>query len=68
MKLNAQKTDVISFTHKTNSIHFDYHLGNTVITRTDCVKDSGVWLDNKLYFHHHVNYMLSVASKLLGLN
>jgi hypothetical protein len=30
------------------------------------VKDLGVWLDKKLYFHH-VNYIFSVASKLLGL-
>jgi hypothetical protein len=48
MKLNTQETNVIYFTRKTNSIHFDYRLGNAVITRTDCVKDLGVWLDNKL--------------------
>jgi hypothetical protein len=40
---------------------------NSVITRTDCAKDLGVWLDNKLFVHHHVNYIFSVASKLLGL-
>jgi hypothetical protein len=67
MKLNTQKTNVISFTRKTNSIYFYYHLCNAAITRTDCVKDLGVWLDNKLYFHHYVNYIFSVASKLLGL-
>jgi hypothetical protein len=67
MKLNTQKINVISFTRKTNSIHFDYQLGNAVIMRTDCVKGLGVWLDNKLYFHHHVNYVFSVTSKLLGL-
>jgi hypothetical protein len=66
MKLNTQKTNVISFTRKTNSIHYDYHFGNAVITGTDCVKDLGVWLD-KYFFHHHVNYIFSVASKLLGL-
>jgi hypothetical protein len=67
MKLNTKKTNVISFTHKTNSIHFVYYLGNEIIMCTDCVKDLGVWLDNKLYFHHHVNYIFSVASKLLKL-
>jgi hypothetical protein len=55
------------FTRKTNSIHSEYQLGNAVITRTDCVKVLGVWLDNKLCFHQHVNYIFSVASKLLGL-
>jgi hypothetical protein len=61
-----QKTNVISFTRKTNSIHFDYHLGNAVITRTDCVTDLGVWLGNEL-FSNHVHYIFSVASKFLGL-
>jgi hypothetical protein len=55
MKLNTQKTNFISFTRKANSIHFGFHLGNAVITRTDCVKDSGVWLDNNLYFQRQVN-------------
>jgi hypothetical protein len=67
MKLNTQKTTVSSFTIKTNSIHSDYHLGNAVIMRTDCVKDLGVWLYIKLYFHDHVNYIFSVAPKLPGL-
>jgi hypothetical protein len=57
MKLNTQKTNVISFTRKTNSIHFDYQFSNAVITRTDCVKDLGVCLDNQLYFHHHQLYI-----------
>jgi hypothetical protein len=50
IKLDTQNTNVISFTRKTNSIHFDYHLGNAVITRTDCIKNLGMWLDNKLFF------------------
>jgi hypothetical protein len=49
----------------THSIYFDCQLGNAVITRTGCVKELGVWLDNKLFFYH-VNYIFSVASKLLG--
>jgi hypothetical protein len=53
------------FTRKTNSIHFDYYVGNVVITSTDCVKELRVWLDNKLYFHHHVNYIFSAASNLI---
>jgi hypothetical protein len=48
-------------------LYFTFHLVNAVITRTDCVKDLGVCLDNKLYLHHRVNYIFSVASKLLGL-
>jgi hypothetical protein len=64
--INTKKTNVISFTRKTNSIHFDCHLGNAVITRIDCVKALGVWLDYKLYFHHHVNYIFSTLQSFLG--
>jgi hypothetical protein len=42
-------------------------LGSAVIMRNNCVKYLAVWLDTKLYFHHRVNYIFSVASKLLGL-
>jgi hypothetical protein len=66
MKLNTQKTNVISFSRKTNGIHFDCHLGNAVITRNDCVKDLGMWLDNKLFLIMLIIYF-SVASKFLGL-
>jgi hypothetical protein len=66
-EINIQETNIIPFTRETISNHFDHDLGKAVITRTDCVKDLGLWLDNKLYLHHHVNYIFSVASNLLGL-
>jgi hypothetical protein len=68
MKLNTQKTNVISFTRKTNSIHFDYQLDNAVVIRTHCVKDLGVWLNNKMYFHRHlIIYFLYLQSFLSSL-
>ncbi|PNF32147.1 hypothetical protein B7P43_G02842 [Cryptotermes secundus] len=67
MKLNISKTKVISFTRKTNLLIYDYKLFQTSIARTDSVKDLGVFIDAKLYFHDQVNYIFSQCAKLLGL-
>jgi hypothetical protein len=68
-KINIFQTDTISFTRKTNSMHFNSFLGDLLIVRTDCAKDLRVLLERKLLFHRHVNYsyLLSEALKLLGL-
>jgi hypothetical protein len=67
MKLNIFKTNIISFISKTNSIHFDYFVGDLLIVRSDCIQDLGAMLDNKLHFHRHVACLHSQALKLLEL-
>jgi hypothetical protein len=67
MKLNLSKTTIISFTCTTNSIYFNYKLCNNPVARSHCVKDLGVLLDCKLYFHQHINYVFSQSLKMLGL-
>jgi hypothetical protein len=67
MKLNIDKTNVITFSRKTNILIYEYKLFHTNITRTSSVKDLGVYLDSKLYFHTHVNFIFSQCIKLLGL-
>jgi hypothetical protein len=67
MKLNLSKTTIISFTRKTNSIYFNYKLCNNPVARSQCVKDLGVLLGCKLYFHQHINYIFSQSLKMLGL-
>jgi hypothetical protein len=66
MKINTLKINIISFTRKTNGIHFNYYVQNVLIVRTDCVKDLGVMLDSKLHFHRHIDYLYSRALNLLG--
>jgi hypothetical protein len=58
---------MISFTRKTNIIHFNYFLGDLLIVRTDSVKDLEVKLDSKVHFHCAVGCLHSQAPKLLGL-
>jgi hypothetical protein len=64
MKLNFGKTTIISFTRKTNSIYFNYKLRNNLVSRSQCVKDLGVLLDCKLYFHQHIDYIFSQCLKM----
>jgi hypothetical protein len=67
MKLNVNKTRVISFSRKTNLLLFDYKLCESLITRTECIRDLGVQIDSKLRFHNHVDYVFSQTIRLLGL-
>jgi hypothetical protein len=66
-KLNIIKSEVISFSRKTNVLIYDYKLCQSSITRTNFIKDLGVFIDAKVHFHDHVNYIFSHCVKLLGL-
>jgi hypothetical protein len=57
MNLNISKTRAITFSRKTNTLLLRYELGDSNITRTDYIKDLGVFIDSKLYFHSHVDYI-----------
>jgi hypothetical protein len=46
---------------------FNYNLYNSDIQRTDFIEDFGVFLDNKLYFHQHANYLFSHNIQMLGV-
>jgi hypothetical protein len=67
MKLNVSKTRVIYFTTKKNMITCEQKLCASRIIPADTIKDLAVFLDSKLYFHQHVDYIFSQALKLLGL-
>jgi hypothetical protein len=67
MTLNVGKTTIISFTHKTVGFHFNYKLSNNRTLLSQYVKDLGVLLGSKLYFHHHIDYISSQGLKILGL-
>jgi hypothetical protein len=67
MQLNIQKNKIVSFTRKTDCIHFNYYVKDVLILRSDCMKDLGVSLDSKLYFHCHVDFVYSQALRTLGI-
>jgi hypothetical protein len=47
--------------------YFNSKLCNNLATRSQCVKDLGVLLDCKLYFHQHTDYILPQGLKMLSL-
>jgi hypothetical protein len=67
MKVNNDKSKVITFTRRTSPIHYNYKLCDKCITRTDSVKDLGILLNSELLFHHHVDYIFFQSLKMLGL-
>jgi hypothetical protein len=67
MNLNTGKIGAITFSRKTNTLLLKYKLGDFYITRTDCIKDLGVFIDSKLYFHSHVDYIFPQSIKPLVL-
>lgn len=66
MTLNPNKCSSISFSRRKEPIRFNYHLDGVPLTKLDCVKDLGVYLDCKLTFNAHVNYVVGKASRSLG--
>jgi hypothetical protein len=67
MNLNISKTRVITFFRKTYTLLLKNILWDSYITCTDCIEDLGVFIDSKLCFHTHVDYIFSYSIKLLGL-
>jgi hypothetical protein len=67
VKINLGETTIIYFSHKTNIIYFNYELCNNLVTHSKCVKDLSVLLDCNLYFHQHIDYILSLGLNMLGL-
>lgn len=66
MIVNPAKCSVITFSRKKRPIRFNYYLSGSEIGRVDHVKDLGVILDTSLTFKHHVSYVVSKASRILG--
>jgi hypothetical protein len=68
MKLNISKNHVIFFLKKTNILIYDYNILESSVTQADIFKDLGIFLDSKLHFHNHANFVFSHCIKLLGLD
>ena len=68
MKVNAKKSNVIIFNSKQNAEELrEYSLNGNILERTETVKYLGVYLNHKLSWDAHIDYILSKASSMLGL-
>jgi hypothetical protein len=66
-EITSRKVVQFPFLVKTNSIHFNCYIAKVLILCTECLKDLGVMLDSKLYFHQHFNNIPSQVLKLIKL-
>ncbi|KAJ0180561.1 hypothetical protein K1T71_003965 [Dendrolimus kikuchii] len=64
--LSINKCKSISFSKKTNKIDFTYSLCSNPLEKVTVIKDLGIFLDSKLHFDFHVNYVLNKAFQLFG--
>lgn len=66
LPLNPSKCFHISFTNKTNTTNFVYHIGGNSIAKVNQIKDLGVTFDSKMSFHPHIVSIVSRAHRNLG--
>jgi hypothetical protein len=66
MKLMSTKAGSLPFANKQTSMVFTTNCVK-LMSRTDCIRDLGVFIDTKLHFHQEEDNIFSQAIKLLGL-
>ena len=66
LNLNIGKCQIISFSTKFRIVEFTYRLGMETVKRVNIVKDLGVFLNSKLNFNVHVNFIVGKAFKMFG--
>uniref|UniRef100_A0A6P7HH55 Uncharacterized protein LOC114348689 n=1 Tax=Diabrotica virgifera virgifera TaxID=50390 RepID=A0A6P7HH55_DIAVI len=64
--LNIAKCKVLTFSRKTNTIFFSYVIDNTILERTETIRDLGVHFDIHLTFNVHINLIVSQAYRTYG--
>ena len=63
--LNVSKCNVLSFSLKSSSITFDYHLDNVILQRPSTFRDLGIIFGTKLSFTAHINTIISEVCKII---
>lgn len=63
---NNKKCSIVSFTRAKKPLVEHYHLGGTVLPRSNTIKDLGVHLSADLSFRTHVQTICAQAFRMLG--
>lgn len=66
LTLNTSKTKYLIVSHKKN-IHFDIKYNNIIIEEVNNFKYLGVYLDNKMSWNIHLNYLIKKSSMMAGI-
>lgn len=65
--LNLSKTNIVTFSRKTNVLHCNYKLYGKVIDRVLYIRDLGVIFQYDLRFNKHVSNLCATMAKVLGI-
>ena len=66
LDINVAKCKVMSFFRIQSPCRFRYSIDGVDINRVTEVLDLGVWLDERLTFHRHMDFIVSKAYSMLG--
>lgn len=66
MFLNINKCKIINFTRKNSTMTYSYELCGNKLNNLDMLLDLGVYLDSKLTFKYHFDYIVSRANTVMG--
>ncbi len=67
MKVNAEKSVVISYTRKVDWFCYPFEIAGKVIPRKNVVRDLGVLFDRGLTFRPHIEKIVCECNRILGL-
>ena len=66
LSFNPSKCHIMRLTHARSPKHFEYKLGNSVLSETDGHPYLGVHISNKLSWNSHIHQISSKANRTLG--
>lgn len=66
LELNSLKCKIFSATRSINAINYSYNFNHEPLSRVELVKDLGVFVDSKLDFRAHIDFVVSKGNSMLG--
>ena len=67
LSLNLKKTTCMLFSNKHTVLPIDICIDNMVINLTNSVKFLGLYIDNKLSWKYHIDYLCKIISRNMGI-
>ena len=67
LNLNPTKCQSFRITLRKHIVPAEYKIRNVTLNHVEKIRDLGVWLDSKLTFSDHVDFIVAKANMMLGL-
>ena len=67
LSLNVKKTKYMFFSNSANDIPINIVINNTSMEKVDCIKFLGLYIDSKLTWKAHTNYLCKTIARNIGV-